>query len=30
MAESHNKNLISKCIKIIKSSLKKWKSSQKY
>ena len=30
MGESHNKNLILKCIKIIKRSIKKWNLSQKY
>ena len=30
MAESYDKNLILKCIKIIKSSIKKWNLNQKY
>ena len=30
MAESHDKNLILKCINIIKGSIKRWNLSQKY
>jgi hypothetical protein len=30
MGESYDKNLISKCINIIKRSVKKWNSNQKY
>ena len=30
MGESYNKNLILKCIKIIKTSIKKWNLNQKY
>ena len=30
MAESYNKNLILKCIKMIKNSIKKWSQNQKY
>ena len=30
MGESYDKNLIVKCIKIIKQSIKKWNQSQKY
>ena len=30
MGESYNKNLVLKCVKIIKSSIKKWNLSQKY
>ena len=30
MAESHDKSLILKCIKIIKRSIKNWKSNQKF
>ncbi len=30
MAESHNKSLILKCIKIIKKSIKIWKSNLKF
>jgi len=30
MGESYDKNLISKCIKIIKKSIKQWNLSQKY
>ena len=30
MGESYNKNLILKCIKIIKRSIKKWNLNQKF
>ena len=30
MAESYNKNLISKCIKIIKKSILNWNLNQKF
>jgi hypothetical protein len=30
MGESYDKNLIVRCIKIIKQSIKKWNQNQKY